>query len=306
MKITKHRPPHITGDNTSQFITARCYSNIPYLGIIKDAKNHFIQKMKQYAKELKINTDAWIILNNHYHLLLNVTKGGALSEFIRKLHGAVGNFIRKNEPDLVTVHGQVIKRPETAWDRRQWKRYEERIGIIEELKNSGPSVRDYRAINCAILKTKNSGPSVRDQQESRSKLRYSSGEKRIANFSSRLSRNKLRYSNQESRSKLRYSILKQLQEKDIDLKTTRLNAEIISLTLIKSAPIWYQYINRIITSEKDYFSHFNYIHQNPVKHGYIKKPFEYKWSSIYEYDKNYVMEAFEGYPIVDYEPEWDT
>ena len=46
---------------------------------------------------------------------------------------------------------------------------------------------------------------------------------------------------------------------------------------------WYQYWDRLMRSEGDFWSRVNYIHFNPVKHGYVDGPEDYRWSSIREY-----------------------
>jgi len=83
-------------------------------------------------------------------------------------------------------------------------------------------------------------------------------------------------------------------------------AVIVSL-IVKDSPIWYQYVDRVIRSEEDYYRHLNYIHQNPVKHKYATKMDDYEFSSIHKFveeeGKDWVVGCFESYPIVDFEPE---
>jgi len=38
-----------------------------------------------------------------------------------------------------------------------------------------------------------------------------------------------------------------------------------------------------IESEEDFESHFDYIHYNPVKHGYVTCPSNWRWSSLHRY-----------------------
>ena len=38
-----------------------------------------------------------------------------------------------------------------------------------------------------------------------------------------------------------------------------------------------------IRDEYDYESHVNYIHYNPVKHGYVARPNEWQYSSLHRY-----------------------
>jgi len=45
---------------------------------------------------------------------------------------------------------------------------------------------------------------------------------------------------------------------------------------------WEHYIR----DEKDFIQHINYIHYNPIKHGFVKSPKDWEYSSFYRYVKN--------------------
>lgn len=71
--------------------------------------------------------------------------------------------------------------------------------------------------------------------------------------------------------------------------------------------IWYQYFDHCIRDETDFWKHFNYIHQNPVKHGLCKnlpEVFDYPFSSAKSWSKikgeEWLNSCFEFYPIVDF------
>ncbi|WP_392537953.1 transposase [Legionella sp. 227] len=52
----------------------------------------------------------------------------------------------------------------------------------------------------------------------------------------------------------------------------------------KERGIWQRrYWEHCIRDEKDYERHLNYIHYNPVKHGYVKKASDWHYSSIHRY-----------------------
>ena len=54
----------------------------------------------------------------------------------------------------------------------------------------------------------------------------------------------------------------------------------------KSGRVWQnRFWDHIIRDEKDWNCHVDYIHYNPVKHGYVTSPFEWKESSIHEFYK---------------------
>ena len=48
--------------------------------------------------------------------------------------------------------------------------------------------------------------------------------------------------------------------------------------------IWQRrYWEHLIRDEDDYGNHVNYIHYNPVKHGYVKRAVEWPYSTIHDY-----------------------
>ena len=68
--------------------------------------------------------------------------------------------------------------------------------------------------------------------------------------------------------------------------------------------IWQNYWDRCIRDEKDFWTHFNYIHHNPVKHGLTTSMKEYEYSShkswIRKKGEEWIMSLFEQYPIIDF------
>lgn len=68
--------------------------------------------------------------------------------------------------------------------------------------------------------------------------------------------------------------------------------------------IWWNYWDRCIRGETDFYKRFNYIHRNPVKHGYVKSNSDYNFSS-YSYYKNkygtdFLLDIEERYSILDF------
>jgi putative transposase len=57
-------------------------------------------------------------------------------------------------------------------------------------------------------------------------------------------------------------------------------------------------------SEKDYWVRFNYIHHNPVKHGYVSQMADWAFSSYCYYHERkgeeWLADTFSQYPIVDF------
>jgi putative transposase len=48
--------------------------------------------------------------------------------------------------------------------------------------------------------------------------------------------------------------------------------------------IWQpRYFEHRIRDEADYFRHRDYIHLNPIKHGYVERPGDWRWSSFHRH-----------------------
>ncbi len=72
--------------------------------------------------------------------------------------------------------------------------------------------------------------------------------------------------------------------------------------------VWYRYADRAIRSERHYFTTLN-IHYNPVKHGLVKSPYDWKESSVHWYlaenGRDWLRDMWQAYPIRDYGKKWD-
>lgn len=74
--------------------------------------------------------------------------------------------------------------------------------------------------------------------------------------------------------------------------------------------VWYKFVDSYIRNDAHLHTAFNYIHYNPVKHGYASDPYEWPWSSlsIYYDDKGreWLREHWRMYtPPVDFDKGWD-
>jgi len=67
--------------------------------------------------------------------------------------------------------------------------------------------------------------------------------------------------------------------------------------------IWWNYFEKFLRDEADFYKHLNYIHQNPVKHG-ISDGIEYDFSSyglwVKKKGKEFIDDSFRKYSIVDF------
>ncbi|MFC1748568.1 transposase [Pseudomonadota bacterium] len=69
--------------------------------------------------------------------------------------------------------------------------------------------------------------------------------------------------------------------------------------------IWQRrYWEHLIRDERDYNNHVDYIHYNPVKHGYVAKPVDWPYSSIHRYIRNRVIDDSWSYKMKEDEQEY--
>lgn len=74
--------------------------------------------------------------------------------------------------------------------------------------------------------------------------------------------------------------------------------------------VWFNCFERPMKSERHFWATLNYVHHNPVSHGYVKQWTDWPWSSA----RNYLEEVgreragqiWLDYPILDYGKKWDV
>jgi len=74
--------------------------------------------------------------------------------------------------------------------------------------------------------------------------------------------------------------------------------------------VWYKFVDTRIRNEAHLHVAFNYIHYNPVKHGYVCDPYDWPWSSLQTYyedqGKDWLQEQWMAYkPPDDFGKGWD-
>ncbi|MGK7943242.1 MAG: transposase [Microcystaceae cyanobacterium] len=76
-----------------------------------------------------------------------------------------------------------------------------------------------------------------------------------------------------------------------------------------SGKMWCSYSDRAIRSEQHYYRVLNYIHYNPVKHHYVKSPYDWSESSVHWYyedkGRDWLRDCWVKYPVRDYGKDWD-
>lgn len=73
--------------------------------------------------------------------------------------------------------------------------------------------------------------------------------------------------------------------------------------------VWYKSLERPMNSNRHFFASLNYIHHNPVKHGYVTRWQDWTYSSAARYlaevGREKAAETWREYPILDMGKDWD-
>jgi len=73
--------------------------------------------------------------------------------------------------------------------------------------------------------------------------------------------------------------------------------------------VWYNCFERRIRSERHFWATLNYVHHNPVRHGYVGRWQDWPWSSaadfLKEQGRDIALKLWREYPILNYGKKWD-
>jgi putative transposase len=73
--------------------------------------------------------------------------------------------------------------------------------------------------------------------------------------------------------------------------------------------VWYGGTDRLIRSDRHFWTSMNYVHNNPVHHGLVDRWQEWPFSSASQFlervGRETAIEIWRGYPLLDYGNEWD-
>jgi putative transposase len=73
--------------------------------------------------------------------------------------------------------------------------------------------------------------------------------------------------------------------------------------------VFFRAVERAMRSDRHYFATLNYVHHNPVHHGYVERWADWPWSSAQTYlaetDPDEAKRIWREYPIRDYGKGWD-
>jgi putative transposase len=77
----------------------------------------------------------------------------------------------------------------------------------------------------------------------------------------------------------------------------------------RGCKVWHNCFERPMKSERHFWTTMNYVHHNPVHHGYVKHWQDWPWSSAVEFlnqlGPDRAREIWNSYPILDYGKKWD-
>ncbi len=78
---------------------------------------------------------------------------------------------------------------------------------------------------------------------------------------------------------------------------------------VRGRKVFFRAVERAMRSERHYWATLNYVHHNPVHHGYTKRWTDWPWSGAVEYlaqtDPKEAKRIWRDYPIRNYGKGWD-
>jgi putative transposase len=81
-----HSPPHFAQNQTVYLLTAACYEHASHLASPK-RREYVLDLLFEGFINAGMEILAWVVLPNHYHLLIHVTEFRRLGPILRKAHG---------------------------------------------------------------------------------------------------------------------------------------------------------------------------------------------------------------------------
>jgi putative transposase len=78
---------------------------------------------------------------------------------------------------------------------------------------------------------------------------------------------------------------------------------------VRGRKVFYRAVERAMRSDRHFFATLNYVHHNPVRHGYAVRWLDWRWGSAAEYlaqtGGEEARRIWQDYPIRDYGEGWD-
>jgi len=117
------RPKHILLDDSYYFMTCRTYKRYPFFNEIQ-SKKILLDTLKESTKEMSgCRLEAWVILDEHYHIIVWSHQGDMISRLIKLIHGRSSRRLRTSysEDRLISLSSGGF----SAW--KVWDNYWDRI-----------------------------------------------------------------------------------------------------------------------------------------------------------------------------------
>jgi len=106
MKKILNHPPHCYLDDFYYFITSHTVRKNVF---DSDYKKEFIySSIIKALKKFNYTCQSWVILDNHYQLVIKSNKGEDLGKFVRYINGRSSNLLLHDYPHLVADREKII------------------------------------------------------------------------------------------------------------------------------------------------------------------------------------------------------
>ncbi len=128
MEQQTHRPPHLFEDNAIYFLTGRTYFGFPHLKNDM-VKKYFLEKVIQTKEKYNFQLFGWVILDNHYHILVRFGVAQFIARFIKELHGATAHYVGKINfaTPIAPNYLREFYAGLTPFEQRQWERMQREL-----------------------------------------------------------------------------------------------------------------------------------------------------------------------------------
>ena len=82
-----HSPPHFVGESSLYLVSAACYEHHPVIGASPQRMAVFESDLLDALRPLVSQIFAWIVLPNHYHVVVHTPDIGGLLKSLGRFHG---------------------------------------------------------------------------------------------------------------------------------------------------------------------------------------------------------------------------
>ncbi len=91
----RNSPPHYFAPDSIYMITACTYQRARHLTEAR-TKEYFLEILFKLVHRLQWELEAWVVLDNHYHLIVRVEDGYyRITQLIRPLHSITAKYVNK-------------------------------------------------------------------------------------------------------------------------------------------------------------------------------------------------------------------